>query len=54
MPYVFKKVLRNLVTLKALANFSPGFALKPWVNVAGHKFFATLKGLRCLLRFPYL
>jgi len=28
--------------------------LKPWVNVRGHKFFATLKGLRCLLRFPYL
>jgi hypothetical protein len=23
---------KNRVTLKALANFSPGFALKPWVQ----------------------
>ena len=38
-------------TLKALANFSPGFALKPWVIVAAMRFFATLKGLRRLLRF---
>jgi len=34
-----------------LANSSPGFALKPWVNVAGQKVFATLKGLRRLSRF---
>ena len=33
-------------TLKALANFSPGFALKPWVGGRRSKFFATLKGLR--------
>ena len=45
---------RCFETLKALANFSPGFALKPWVIVVGNKFFATLKGLRRPLRFPDL
>ena len=35
-----------VVTLKALANFSPGFALKPWDH-ASHLFEdATLKELR--------
>jgi hypothetical protein len=34
------------LTLKALANFSPGFALKPWVHDLPRKFFATLKELR--------
>ena len=34
------------VTLKAFANFSPGFALKPWVQKCGRKLFATLKELR--------
>jgi len=47
------------ITLKALANFSPGrgphagsprgvevFALKPWVTGIGNVLFATLKGLR--------
>src|SRR6267378_3970844 len=34
------------ITLKALANSSPGFALKPWVK-EGHVYFvATLKELR--------
>jgi hypothetical protein len=33
-------------TLKALANFSPGFALKPWVENGLDRFFATLKELR--------
>jgi hypothetical protein len=37
---------RNLVTLKALANVSPGFALKPWVQKRPRRLFATLKGLR--------
>jgi len=36
----------NSVTLKALANISPGFALKPWVQKCPRRFFATLKGLR--------
>jgi hypothetical protein len=36
---------KNRVTLKALANFSPGFALKPWVQKC-KRLFATLKGLR--------
>ena len=36
----------NLVTLKALANVSPGFALKPWVQKCPRRLFATLKGLR--------
>jgi hypothetical protein len=26
------KVTKAHITLKALANFSPGFALKPWVK----------------------
>jgi hypothetical protein len=33
-------------TLKALANFSPGFALKPWVTNASNGLVATLKELR--------
>jgi hypothetical protein len=36
----------NRVTLKALANVSPGFALKPWVQKCPRRLFATLKGLR--------
>ena len=34
------------VTLKALANVSPGFALKPWVQESQSRLVATLKGLR--------
>jgi hypothetical protein len=34
------------LTLKALANVSPGFALKPWVQTKPGRLFATLKGLR--------
>jgi hypothetical protein len=34
------------ITLKALANSSPGFALKPWVQKCPRRLFATLKGLR--------
>jgi hypothetical protein len=34
------------VTLKALANSSPGFALKPWVQKCPRRSCATLKGLR--------
>jgi len=54
--------VRCSFTLKALATYSPGrgpraasphgvevFALKPWVNVAGHRSFATLKGLRSVV-----
>jgi hypothetical protein len=37
---------QNRVTLKALANVSPGFALKPWVQKCPRRLFATLKGLR--------
>jgi hypothetical protein len=37
---------KNGVTLKALANVSPGFALKPWVQKCPSSLFATLKGLR--------
>jgi hypothetical protein len=37
---------RIRITLKALANFSPGFVLKPWVQKCKKKLFATLKGLR--------
>jgi hypothetical protein len=37
---------KNGLTLKALANVSPGFALKPWVQKCLRRFFATLKGLR--------
>lgn len=37
---------KNRVTLKALANVSPGFALKPWVQKCSGRLFATLKGLR--------
>jgi hypothetical protein len=37
---------KNRVTLKALANVSPGFALKPWVQKCEKGLFATLKGLR--------
>jgi len=39
-------VCSRIITLKALANSSPGFALKPWVIVIVNKFCATLKGLR--------
>src|SRR6185436_19744913 len=34
------------ITLKALANSSPGFALKPWVKRPAVDLFATLKKLR--------
>jgi hypothetical protein len=40
------------LTLKAFANFSPGFALKPWVQKTRKRFFATLKELRRLSRSP--
>jgi len=33
------------ITLKAFANSSPGFALKPWVKKPAIDFFATLKEL---------
>ena len=36
---------KNRVTLKALANVSPGFALKPWVQKREKRLFATLKGV---------
>ena len=38
------------LALKAFANSSPGFALKPWVERAQRHFFATLKELRLLYR----
>ena len=38
------------ITLKALANSSPGFALKRWVLKWRKRFFATLKELRRRLR----
>jgi hypothetical protein len=34
-----------IITLKALADFSPGL-LQPWVIVIGKEVFATVKGLR--------
>jgi len=34
------------ITLKAFANFSPGFALKPWELKTLKKLVATLKELR--------
>jgi len=40
---------KNGVTLKALANVSPRFALKPWVQKCLRRLFATLKGLRGFL-----
>jgi hypothetical protein len=56
------------LTLKALANFSPGFALKPWETKNAHSFIRnpegvaidhdqttadpTLSGLRLLKRHP--
>jgi hypothetical protein len=44
----YKKDLAGLsgTTLKAFANSSPGFALKPWVQKTRKNFFATLKELR--------
>ena len=55
----FMGAFKNRVTLKALANVSPGrgpragsphgvgvFALKPWVQKRPRRLFATLKGLR--------
>jgi hypothetical protein len=42
----FIGAFKNRVTLKALANVSPGFALKPWVQKCSGRLFATLKGLR--------
>jgi hypothetical protein len=36
----------GILTLKALANFSPGFALKPWVQEWSFVLVATLKELR--------
>jgi len=42
----FKGACKNRVTLKALANISPGFALKRWVQKCPLRLFATLKGLR--------
>jgi hypothetical protein len=38
--------VENRGTLKALANVSPGFALKPWGSKMPERLFATLKGLR--------
>jgi len=37
---------KDRVTLKALASFSPGFALKPWVQKCPRRLPATLEGLR--------
>jgi hypothetical protein len=42
----FMGASNNGVTLKAFANVSPGFALKPWVQKWPRRLFATLKGLR--------
>jgi hypothetical protein len=42
----FMGACKNRVTLKALANISPGFALKPWVQKYPGRLFATLTGLR--------
>jgi hypothetical protein len=39
------KVRQNRVTLKALANVSPGFALKPWVQKCPRKLLVTLKAV---------
>ena len=41
----------NRITLKAFANLSPGFALKPWVKKRRMYPDATLKELRRGLRF---
>ena len=38
-------ITQELLTLKALANFSPGL-LQPWVIVVAIDSYATLKGLR--------
>ena len=43
-----RKFQPRKLTLKALANSSPGFALKPWVQNAARDFIATLKELRLL------
>jgi hypothetical protein len=43
-----RKFQPRKLTLKALANSSPGFALKPWVQNAAIDFIATLKELRLL------
>ena len=42
----------RIITLKVLANFSPGL-LQPWVQEMLKRFFATLKELRllCEMRF---
>ena len=40
--------VRAFSTLKALANSSPGFVLKPWVQKCRKRCFATLKELRLL------
>jgi len=37
---------RRIITLKAFANASPGFALKPWVQERLFRLVATLKALR--------
>jgi hypothetical protein len=37
---------RNRVTLQALANVNPGFALNPGFKKCENRLFATLKGLR--------
>ena len=42
LPRLGKLKVRR-TTLKAFANSSPGFALKPWVQKTRKKFFATLK-----------
>jgi hypothetical protein len=39
---------KNRVTLKPLANDTPGFALKPWVQKCPERLFATLKGVALL------
>ena len=41
----FVSACKHRVTLKALANVSPGFALKPWAQKCTRRLFATLKGL---------
>jgi hypothetical protein len=45
--------VESIGTLKALSNFSPGFAWKPWEQECGRRLFATMKELR-RLRFTDL
>jgi hypothetical protein len=41
--------LTNRLTLKALANSSPGFALKPWVQKSFQKTLRNSKGVATAL-----